>query len=90
MLDLAWTRAPNIKFQQFDIRHFATSDNFDAVISACNRPAHITSGADFLTILANVGKCLNPQGFFLFYLYSETAYASRWNGSFSKMALRTI
>jgi hypothetical protein len=55
------------------------------VISACNRPAHITSGADFLTILANVGKCLNPQGFFLFYLYSETAYASRWNGSFSKI-----
>jgi hypothetical protein len=85
MLDLAQARQPDIKFQQFDIRCFGTSDNFDAVISAYNSLAHVTAAADFLTVLANVRKCLNPQGFFLFDLYSEAAYASRWNGSFSKI-----
>src|SRR5262249_27346277 len=66
MLDLAQADRPDIKFQQFDIQHVGTSDNFDAVISAYNSLAQITAAADFLTVLANVRKCLNPQGFFLF------------------------
>jgi SAM-dependent methyltransferase len=85
MLEIAQARVLNADFHQFDIRHFRASVNFDAVISAYNSLAHITISSDFLNVLANVRKCLNPQGFFVFDLYSESAYANRWQGSFSKV-----
>jgi SAM-dependent methyltransferase len=85
MLNLARARVADVKFHRFDIRHFHTSNGFDAAISAYNSLAHITTASDFLTVLANVRRCLNPQGLFVFDLYSESAYANRWKGSFSRI-----
>jgi SAM-dependent methyltransferase len=85
MLNLARARVADVKFHRYDIRYFRMSDSFDAAISAYNSLAHITTASDFLTVLANVRRCLNPQGLFLFDLYGESAYAKRWKGSFSRI-----
>lgn len=85
MLNLARARVPDVNFHQSDIRYFRSSDSFDAAISAYNSLAHITTASDFLTVLANVRRCLNPDGLFVFDLYSESAYANRWKGSFSRI-----
>ena len=78
-------RVPSAAFYQADIREFRPEGKFDAVISAYNSLPHITAPEELLRIFSNVRNALWDGGTFVFDLYSDSAYAERWRGSFCKV-----
>lgn len=85
MLDRARARVPQATFLQADIRQFQVQSKFDAVICAYNSLPHITVGEELTRTFQSVRRCLRPEGIFVFDLYSRSAYAERWRGSFARV-----
>lgn len=85
MLDRARMRVPDATFYQADIREFELQNNFNAVICAYNSLPHITVGGELLRVFQSVRRCLGTAGVFVFDLYSRSAYAERWRGTFARV-----
>lgn len=85
MLDRARTRVPSAAFLRADIRDFQVPGSFNAVVCAYNSLPHVTHGGDLIRVFQSVRRCLSPGGIFVFDLYSRSAYAERWRGTFARV-----
>lgn len=78
MLAYARQRCPRIKFLLADAREFVLPRRFDAAISTFDSLNHILTTPGLRRVMANVWKCLKPNGAFVFDLNGETAYRELW------------
>jgi SAM-dependent methyltransferase len=85
MLERARTRVPVAAFLKSDIQEFELQSSFDAVICAYNSVPHVTNGGELIRVFECVRRSLRPDGVFVFDLYSRSAYAERWRGTFARV-----
>lgn len=82
MIELASTNAPKASFILADARRFSLAPRFNAVLCSFNSLAHATNVEELTSILRNAHAALKPGGQLLFDISLESAYTSKWRGSF--------
>lgn len=82
MIELARVNAPKASFILADARRFSVAPKFSAVLCSFNSLAHAADVEELASMLHNAHAALNAGGQLLFDISLESAYASKWRGSF--------
>jgi SAM-dependent methyltransferase len=82
MIELARENASNASFILADARRFSLAPKFNAVLCSFNSLAHANDIEELTSILRNAHAALKPGGLLLFDISLESAYSTKWRGSF--------